>query len=163
MYYRDYVGKIWRNSKIHDCQPILENYRHWLLKHEHTKVFSIKDRQWNDWKQTGERCLTQLCHFLTTCIFYKAFKTGRFADTPKTNFRLYWQKVLFRQLAWGDFHAHLLDSNVLEKNYSAIAWRKNIMPFYPARTGINFPYFQLARRSSRFPSQLISQNVIFPS
>ena len=31
MYYRDYVGKIWRNSKIHDCQPILENYRHWLL------------------------------------------------------------------------------------------------------------------------------------
>ena len=32
MYYRDYVGKIWRNSKIHDCQPILENYRHWLLK-----------------------------------------------------------------------------------------------------------------------------------
>ena len=158
-------------------------------------MFSIKDRQRNDYKrQSGERCLTQLCHFLTTCIFYKAFTTGRFADTPKTNFRLYWQKVLFRQLAWGDFHARLLDSNVLEKNfrlywqkvlfrqlawgdfharlldsnvleknYSAIAWRKNIMPFYPARTGINFPYFQLARRSSRFPSQLISQNVIFPS
>ena len=34
--------------------------------------------------------------------------------------------------------------------------RKNI-PFYPARTGINFSYFQLARRSFRFPSQLISQ------
>ena len=32
VYYRDYVGKIWRNSKIHDCQPILENYWHWLLK-----------------------------------------------------------------------------------------------------------------------------------
>ena len=31
-YYRDYLGNIWRNSKIHDCQPILENYRHWLLK-----------------------------------------------------------------------------------------------------------------------------------
>ena len=31
VYYRDYLGKIWRNSKIHDCQPILENYRHWLL------------------------------------------------------------------------------------------------------------------------------------
>ena len=31
MYYRDYLSKIWRNSKIHDCQPILENYRHWLL------------------------------------------------------------------------------------------------------------------------------------
>ena len=31
MYYRDYLGKIWRNSKIHDCQPIFENYRHWLL------------------------------------------------------------------------------------------------------------------------------------
>ena len=30
-YYRDYLGEIWRNSKIHDCQPILENYRHWLL------------------------------------------------------------------------------------------------------------------------------------
>ena len=31
VYYRDYLGEIWRNSKIHDCQPILENYRHWLL------------------------------------------------------------------------------------------------------------------------------------
>ena len=31
-YYRDYLGNIWRNSKIHDCQPILENYRHWLLR-----------------------------------------------------------------------------------------------------------------------------------
>ena len=34
VYYRDYLSKIWRNSKIHDCQPILENYRHWLLKSE---------------------------------------------------------------------------------------------------------------------------------
>ena len=34
MYYRDYLGKIWRNSKIHDCQPILENYRHWLLSQQ---------------------------------------------------------------------------------------------------------------------------------
>ena len=32
-----------------------------------------------------------------------------------------------------------------------------ISSIYPARTGINFPYFQLARRSFRFPSQLISQ------
>ena len=32
VYYRDYLGKRWRNSKIHDCQPVLENYRHWLLK-----------------------------------------------------------------------------------------------------------------------------------
>ena len=32
VYYRDYLSKIWRNSKIHDCQPILENYRHWLLR-----------------------------------------------------------------------------------------------------------------------------------
>ena len=31
VYYRDYLSKIWRKSKIHDCQPILENYRHWLL------------------------------------------------------------------------------------------------------------------------------------
>ena len=31
VYYRDYLGEIWRNSKIHYCQPILENYRHWLL------------------------------------------------------------------------------------------------------------------------------------
>ena len=29
--YRDYLGKRWRNSKIRECQPILENYRHWLL------------------------------------------------------------------------------------------------------------------------------------
>ena len=27
VYYRDYLGTIWRNSKIHDCQPIFENYR----------------------------------------------------------------------------------------------------------------------------------------
>ena len=47
-------------------------------------------------------------------------------------------------------------SNIHIKNYSAIARRKNI-PFYPARTGINFSYFQLARRSFRFPSQLICQ------
>ena len=32
-----------------------------------------------------------------------------------------------------------------------------ISSIYPARTGINFPYFQLARRSFRFPSQLVSQ------
>ena len=25
------MSKICRNSKIHDCQPILENYRHWFL------------------------------------------------------------------------------------------------------------------------------------
>ena len=30
VYHRDYLGKI-RNSKIHDCQPILENYRDCLL------------------------------------------------------------------------------------------------------------------------------------
>ena len=34
MYYRDYLGEIWGNSKIHDCQPILENYRHWLLRQQ---------------------------------------------------------------------------------------------------------------------------------
>ena len=33
VYYRGYLSKIWRNSKIHDCQPILENYRHWLLNY----------------------------------------------------------------------------------------------------------------------------------
>ena len=32
VYYRDYLGKRWRNSKIHECQPSLENYRHWLLR-----------------------------------------------------------------------------------------------------------------------------------
>ena len=51
-------------------------------------------------------------------------------------------------------------SNIHIKNYSAIARRKNI-PFYPARTGMNFSYFQLARRSFRFPSQLISQCFFF--
>ena len=57
----------------------------------------------------------------------------------------------------GDFHAHLLAStDIHEKNYSAIARRKNI-PFYPARTGISFPHFQLARRYFRFPSKLITQ------
>ena len=51
-------------------------------------------------------------------------------------------------------------SNIHIKNYSAIARRKYI-PFYPARTGKNFSYFQLARRSFRFPSQLISQCFFF--
>ena len=51
-------------------------------------------------------------------------------------------------------------SNIHLKNYSAIARRKNI-PFYPARTDINFSYFQLARRSLRFPSQLTSQWFFF--
>ena len=51
-------------------------------------------------------------------------------------------------------------SNIHVKNYSAIARRKNI-PFYLARTGINISYFQLARRSFRFPSQLISQCFFF--
>ena len=46
---------------------------------------------------------------------------------------------------------------IFKKNYSAIASKKNI-PFYPARTGINFLHFQLARCSFRFPSQLISQS-----
>ena len=38
---------------------------------------------YTDRKQSGEWCLTQPCHFLTTCIFYKAFTAGRFADAPK--------------------------------------------------------------------------------
>ena len=65
----------------------------------------------------------------------------------------------FRQLAGGDFQAHLLASTDIhekKKNYSAIARRKNI-PFYLARTGISFPHFQLARRYFRFPSKLITQ------
>jgi len=53
-------------------------------------------------------------------------------------------------------------SNIHIKNYSAIARRKNI-PFYPARTGIIFSYFQLVRRSFRFPSQLISQCFFIPA
>ena len=27
-----FLGKIWRKSKLHDCQPIFENYRQWLLR-----------------------------------------------------------------------------------------------------------------------------------
>ena len=42
VYYRDYLGKIWRNSKIHDCQPILENYRHWLLRRKSWSYFRMK-------------------------------------------------------------------------------------------------------------------------
>jgi len=54
------------------------------------------------------------------------------------------QQYLY-QFAWSDRHR--------EKN----------IPFYPARTGINFSYFQLARRSFRFPSQLISQCFFSPA
>ena len=87
-----------------------------------------------------------------------------FCWRTQTNFRLYWQKLSFRQLAWGDFHAHLLASLTLismKKITRGLPGEKNI-PFCPARTGINFPSFQLARRSFRFPSQLISQ-CNFPS
>ena len=63
----------------------------------------------------------------------------------------------FRQLAGVIFtHTYLLRLISMKKNYSAIARRKNI-PFYPARTGISFPHFQLARRYFRFPSKLITQ------
>ena len=41
VYYRDYLSKIWRNSKIHDCQPILENYRHWLLSRSFSSSHSM--------------------------------------------------------------------------------------------------------------------------
>ena len=81
----------------------------------------------------------------------------------QTNFRFHRQKVSFPQLAWGWFSRGLTcfaRSNIHIKNYSAIARRKNI-PFYPARTDIDFSYFQLARRSFRFPSQLTSQWFFF--
>ena len=69
-------------------------------------------------------------------------------------------QVSFRQFAWGEFHPHLLASLTLISMKKKITVRlpgvKNI-PFYPARTGINLPFFQLARRSFRFPSQLINQ------
>ena len=123
-------------------------------------MFSIKDRQRNDYKQSGERCLTQLCHFLTTCIFYKVFTAGRFAYTK---FPFSQAKGVISTARVGWFPRALTcfaRSNIHIKNYSAIARRKNI-PFYPARTGINFSYFQLARRSFRFPSQLTSQCFFF--
>ena len=41
VYYRDYLGKIRRNSKIHDCRPIFENYRHWLLKCDTLTEFTM--------------------------------------------------------------------------------------------------------------------------
>ena len=82
----------------------------------------------------------------------------------QTNFRFYWQKFSFERLFDSSrgvifTHTYLLRSlwYPWKKNFSAIARRKKNIPFYPARTGINFPHFQLARRSFRFSSQLISQ------
>ena len=107
---------------------------------------------------SGERCLTQLCHFLTTCIFYKAFTAGRFADAPKQISVCTGKSCHFDSSRGVIFTCTYLLRSLyyMKKNYSAIARRKNI-PFHPARNGINFPYFQLARRSFKFPSQLISQ------
>lgn len=64
------------------------------LKHQHTKEFSIKDRQLNDYKQSetffwqsaGERCLTQLCDVISQCISYKHSQQdvlSAFIDTLK--------------------------------------------------------------------------------
>ena len=103
-------------------------------------MFSIKDRQRNDYKrQSGERCLTQLCHFLTTCIFYKVFTAGRFAYTPKQISVFTGKRCHFHSSRGVIFtRSYLLrPANIHVKNYSAIARRKNI-PFYPARTGMNF-------------------------
>ena len=106
--------------------------------------------------------MTQLFHFLTTCIFYKVFTAGGFAYTPKQISVFKGKRCHFHSSRGVIFtRSYLLrPANIHVKNYSAIARRKNI-PFYPARTGINFSYFQLARRSFRFPSQLISQCFFF--
>ena len=58
VYYRDYLSKIWRNSKIHDCQPILENYRHWLLNQE----FSFS------WLYTGLCLFPAFCNQISMII-----------------------------------------------------------------------------------------------
>ena len=87
---------------------------------------------------------------------------GRFAYTPK-QFSVFTGKRCHFHSSRGVIFTRsylLRPANIHVKNYSAIARRKNI-PFYPARTGINFSYFQLARRSFRFPSQLTSQFFFF--
>ena len=89
---------------------------------------------------------------------------GRFAYTPK-QFSVFTGKRCHFHSSRGVIFTRsylLRPANIHVKNYSAIARRKNI-PFYPARTGINFSYFQLARRSFRFPSQLICQGFFFPA
>ena len=46
VYYRDYLGKLWRNSKIHDFQPIFENYIEKItLKTFHKSERSITKRK----------------------------------------------------------------------------------------------------------------------
>ena len=69
----------------------------------------------------------------------------------------------FPKLAWADFHSDLTcfaRSAIHEKKNTVRLQGEKFYLFYPARTGINFPYFQLAGRSFRFPCQLISQSFI---
>ena len=91
-------------------------------------------------------------------VHYNVFTAGRFAYTPKQISVFTGKRCHFPSSRGVIFtRSYLLrPANIHVKNYSAIARRKN-KPFYPARTGINFSYFQLARRSFRFPSQLTSQ------
>ena len=69
-------------------------------------------------------------------------------------------QVPFLHFAYGDFHPHLLASLTLISMKKKITVRlpgeKNI-PFFQPKPAINLPFFQLARRSFRFLSQLISQ------
>ena len=92
----------------------------------------------------------------TTCIFYKHSQQQdfllAFIDTPKqiavfTAQRCHFQSsrgvILLRLTCFAPSAIHE------KKNTVRLPGEKNYL-FYPARTGINFPHFQLAGRSFRF-------------
>ena len=119
------------------------------------------------WSRNTHSCYLSICSQHLTGVPNEHFPQNWLYDVVIAS------KVLLRQLMLNPLFTARVGwfsraltcfarSNIHIKNYSAIARRKNI-PFYPARTGINFSYFQLARRSFRFPSQLICQGFFFPA
>ena len=79
MYYKDYLGKRWRNAKIHDCQPILENYRHWLLS-----LYKVSlSLRWND---EGKKAVK------TKAEYFKAWRLFLFSSLFLSNMH-YWPSV----------------------------------------------------------------------
>ena len=78
-----------------------------------------------------------------------------------SNFRFYWQKVSFRQFAWGEFHAHSLASLTLisMKKKLQCEYQQKKHTFLSSQNRHKFSIFSASYSALiRFPSlQLISQ------
>ena len=118
-------------------RPVADIWTH-KLKHQHTKEFSIKDRQRNDYKQSktffwqsaGERCLTQLCDVFTQSVSFTSIQTRTFGLlllTHPNKFPFLLAKGVISKALVGWFSRALTcfaRYTIHEKKYSAIARRK---------------------------------------